>query len=109
MYRGPVTKATLAFYLDRGLLRPKTQIVHMSQVRRRVIGQQLSFCVQEWKADSIEYQGEHKLMVQAHASISSLKHICACPNVALQCMMMISLSIIDTSMTFVTYRRQCAA
>ena len=58
-YRGPITRAQLAFYLDRKMLEPHTQIVHMSQVTATAVGQELWFCVQEWQADSLEYQGQH--------------------------------------------------
>lgn len=39
---GPLTKAKLAFYLDKGMLQPYTHIAHVSEVRRDTMGEPLS-------------------------------------------------------------------
>ena len=53
--RGPITKAVLAFFIDKGLLHHQTFIWHTSLDSSH--GQELWVFVRDWKAESLEYQG----------------------------------------------------
>ena len=58
-YRDPISKAKLASYLAKGILRPTSPICHMSAARQLPEGKDLGQCVQEWKAESLKHLGEN--------------------------------------------------
>lgn len=54
--RGPITKAVLAFFLDKGLLHRQHFIWHTSLDSTH--GRELWEFVNDWKAECLQYQGD---------------------------------------------------
>ena len=63
VYRGPISKARLAFYTDTSVLDPGTMICHLPQVKRAFKGRLLKDYVREWQADNLEFLGKHNFSI----------------------------------------------
>ena len=58
-FHGPISKARLAFFMNKGILHEQTRACHVSEVSRGAMGKELWECVQEWQADSRASLGRH--------------------------------------------------